>query len=43
MNTDLISDSPEFKALEIRITKDVNTMRDSAIAFLKAEGAWPDF
>ncbi|WP_323789789.1 adenylate/guanylate cyclase domain-containing protein [Psychroserpens sp.] len=42
MTTDLISETPEFKAMEVRITADINAMRDNAITFLKAEGDWPD-
>ena len=40
--SDLISDTPEFKALDTRITEDVYAMRDNAIAFLKAEGVWTE-
>ena len=40
MITDLISDTPEFKELKIRIKEDINTMRNNAITFLKTENAW---
>jgi TolB-like protein len=39
--TDIISEAPEFKAIEAKISKDIKTMRDKAILFLKAEGDWP--
>ncbi len=42
MFTDLISDTPEFNALATRITADIKTMKENAIAFLKAESAWPE-
>jgi hypothetical protein len=41
VTTDLISEAPEFKAIEAKISKDIMTMRDKAILFLKAEGNWP--
>jgi TolB-like protein len=41
VTTELISEAPEFKAIEAKITKDLQTMRDKAILFLKAEGNWP--
>jgi hypothetical protein len=41
VTTDLISEAPEFKAIEAKINKDIMTMRDKAILFLKAEGNWP--
>jgi TolB-like protein/Tfp pilus assembly protein PilF len=41
VTTDLISETPEFKAIEAKISKDIETMRDKAILFLKAEGNWP--
>jgi hypothetical protein len=41
ITTDLISEAPEFKAIEAKISKDIMTMRDKAILFLKAEGDWP--
>jgi TolB-like protein/Tfp pilus assembly protein PilF len=41
ITTDLISEAPEFKAIEAKISKDIETMRDKAILFLKAEGNWP--
>jgi hypothetical protein len=41
VTTDLISEAPEFKAIEAKISKDIETMRDKAILFLKAEGNWP--
>ncbi|MFT7251818.1 MAG: TolB-like protein [Flavobacterium sp.] len=39
--TDLISEAPEFKAIEAKISKDIETMRDKAILFLEGEGDWP--
>jgi TolB-like protein/Tfp pilus assembly protein PilF len=41
ITTDLISEAREFKAIEAKISKDIMTMRDKAILFLKAEGNWP--
>ena len=41
ITTDLISEAPEFKAIEAKITKDIEIMREKAILFLKAEGDWP--
>jgi TolB-like protein/Tfp pilus assembly protein PilF len=41
ITTDLISEAPEFKAIEAKISKDIETMRDKAILFLEAEGNWP--
>jgi hypothetical protein len=41
VTTDLISEAPEFKAIEAKISKDIETMREKAILFLKAEGNWP--
>jgi hypothetical protein len=41
ITTDLISEAPEFKAIEAKISKDIKTMREKAILFLKAEGNWP--
>jgi hypothetical protein len=41
VTTELISEAPEFKAIEAKITKDLQTMREKAILFLKAEGDWP--
>jgi len=41
VTTDLISEAPEFKAIEAKITKDIEIMREKAILFLKAEGDWP--
>jgi TolB-like protein len=41
VTTDLISEAPEFKAIDAKITKDIETMREKAILFLKAEGNWP--
>ena len=41
VTTDLISEAPEFKAIEAKITKDIEIMREKAILFLKAEGNWP--
>jgi TolB-like protein/Tfp pilus assembly protein PilF len=41
ITTDLISEAPEFKAIEAKISKDLQTLRDKAILFLKAEGNWP--
>jgi TolB-like protein len=41
VTTDLISEAPEFKAIEAKITKDLQKMREKAILFLKAEGDWP--
>ena len=40
MLTDLISETPEFKALAARITTDINIMKQNTIEFLKAENAW---
>ena len=39
--TDLISEAPEFKAIEAKISKDIETMREKAILFLEGEGNWP--
>jgi hypothetical protein len=39
--TDLISEAPEFKAIEAKISKDIETMREKAILLLKAEDNWP--
>ena len=41
ITTDLISETPEFKATEAKISKDIEIMREEAILFLKAEGNWP--
>jgi len=41
VTTDLISEAPEFKATEAKISKDIEIMREKAILFLKAEGNWP--
>ena len=41
ITTDLISEAPEFKATEAKISKDIEIMREEAILFLKAEGNWP--
>jgi len=41
ITTDLISEIPEFKATEAKISKDIEIMREEAILFLKAEGNWP--
>jgi TolB-like protein len=41
VTTDLISEAPEFKAIEAKITKDIEAMRDKAILFLEGEGDWP--
>jgi TolB-like protein/Tfp pilus assembly protein PilF len=41
ITTALISEAPEFKAIEAKITKDIEIMREKAILFLKAEGNWP--
>jgi TolB-like protein len=41
ITTDLISEAPEFKAIDAKISKDIEIMRDKAILFLKAEGDWP--
>jgi TolB-like protein len=41
VTTDLISEAPEFKAIEAKISKDIEAMREKAILFLKAEGDWP--
>ena len=41
VSTDLISEAPEFKAIDAKISKDIETMREKAILFLKAEGNWP--
>jgi TolB-like protein/Tfp pilus assembly protein PilF len=41
ITTDLISEAPEFKAIDAKITKDIMTMRDKAILFLEGEGDWP--
>jgi hypothetical protein len=40
--SDLISDTPEFEAMEIRITNDINAMRANAITFLRSENVWPN-
>gem|GEM_PF-5568579 len=40
VTTDLISEAPEFKATEAKISKDIEIMREKAILFLKAEGNW---
>jgi uncharacterized protein (UPF0297 family) len=39
--TYLISEAPEFKAIEAKITKDIEIMREKAILLLKAEDNWP--
>jgi len=36
ITTDLISEAPEFKATEAKISKDIEIMREKAILFLKA-------
>ncbi|MFT7251817.1 MAG: hypothetical protein ACI9FW_001562, partial [Flavobacterium sp.] len=41
VSTDLISEAPEFKAIDAKITKDIEIMRDKAILFLEGEGDWP--
>ena len=41
VTTALISEAPEFKAIQAKISKDIETMREKAILFLKAEGNWP--
>jgi hypothetical protein len=41
VTTDLISEAPEFKAIEAKISKDIMTMRNKAILLSKAEGNWP--
>jgi TolB-like protein/Tfp pilus assembly protein PilF len=41
ITTDLISEAPEFKAIEAKKSKDIKVMREKAILFLKAEGNWP--
>jgi hypothetical protein len=41
ITTALISEAPEFKAIQAKISKDIEIMRDKAILFLKAEGDWP--
>jgi hypothetical protein len=41
ITTDLISEAPEFKAIEAKISKDIEIMREKAILFLEGEGNWP--